>query len=188
MRVILVGHGETQSAPTLLDGRAPLSELGQRQAQALAAELRDTIARRQSIEKVYSGRTTPALATATLIAGELDLGEPDALAGLMHEAEALSAVEASDDAVVELLRGVADVAWSTIEQFRETHADEAQVVGVAHPLTVRAIVCRALALPLESHRRFRVDPGSLTIIAFRQQRTILASLNETCHLGGLPRP
>jgi hypothetical protein len=40
-------------------------------------------------------------------------------------------------------------------------------------------------MPLTDLRRFRLDPASLTTIEYRtapRERTLLAGLNETCHL------
>jgi broad specificity phosphatase PhoE len=81
------------------------------------------------------------------------------------------------------MRSVQEDAWAVIEQLKETHPDEAaQVIVVAPALTVHAIVLRSLGMPLESYRKLRVDPASLSTLAFRQNRTILASLNEACFL------
>jgi hypothetical protein len=40
-------------------------------------------------------------------------------------------------------------------------------------------------MPLDDMARFALHPGSLTVIEYRTQpreRTLIASLNETCHL------
>jgi broad specificity phosphatase PhoE len=189
LRIILVSHGENidvaAAMPRHSDPGAEdyggLTTLGRRQALALAYELKDKVARRQPIERLYAADAAAALATASILGRELQLPEAEPLAGLV-------APPAVADAFAELeaLRGVEDGAWSAIERLRDSHADEAQVIAVAPLLTVRAIVCRALSLPVEGHRRFRVDAASLTILSFRQQRTILQSLNETCHLENLP--
>ena len=180
MRIILVSHGETE-APGVSNGVTPLSAAGVRQAEAIAEELRTTIARRSSIEKVYAGEAAAATATATIIAASLDLALPDPLAGLVHAPAPDGTSEA--DAVLAAMRSIEDDAWGVIERLRDTHAeDAAQVIAVAPTLTVHAIVCRALGMPLENYRRLRVEPASLSTLAFRQNRTILASLNETCFL------
>ena len=180
MRIILVSHGETEM-PAVRNGSTPLSATGVQQAQALADELRTTIARRTAIEKVYAGETEAASATASIIATSLDLALPDALAGLTTHAALPVDETLEPDAMIEAMRAVQDGAWATIEQLRDTHADEAaQVIAVMPTLTVHAIVCRALGMPLEGYRKLRVDPASLSTLAFRQNRTILASLNETC--------
>ena len=186
MRVILVCHGESEigTLQTSVLEDALLSELDARRASAIALELRDNVARRQPVEAIYSSPLAPALKTASMVADELNLPPPDRRCTL----PALSsrpAREADAASSLDLLRAVQAGAWEAIEAFRRTHAEGAQIVAVTDRLTIHAIVCRALSISIEEFRRFRIDTGSMTTVAFRQQRTLLASLNETCHLNGI---
>lgn len=182
MRIILVSHGETETHKSS-NGAGPLTTTGVQQAEALAHELRTTVVRRSAIEKVYAGETQAATATAAIIATHLELSTPEPAAGLMPQATTLLDATLEHDATVEAMRAVQDEAWAVIERLRDAHPDEAaQIIAVAPALTVHAIVLRALGMPLDAHRKLRVDQASLSTLAFRQNRTILASLNETCFL------
>lgn len=181
MRIILVSHGETETYRAS-NGSTPLSVSGLRQAQVLAGELRNTVARRSAIGQVYAAEGEAAAATAMIISTSLNLPTPIPLHGLISHA-ALIADEASPGEALDAMRAIQDEAWEAIEQLRDAHPDEAaQVIAVAPTLTVHAIVCRALGLPIERYRRLRVDRASWSTLAFRQNRTILACLNEACFL------
>jgi broad specificity phosphatase PhoE len=110
-----------------------------------------------------------------LIAATLSLPDPTWLPGLGDDAE---------NDTLSLLRRLQATAWTAIERFKEDHGADDQILAVTPVSTVQATVCRALSMPLEDFQRFRIDPGSLTIIDFRvqQNRTLLLTLNETCHL------
>ena len=158
---MLARHGEVEATSGLDPGKTerPLSERGRRQADALAAALRTAGA-----AAVYTSPLLPARATATPIAGALDLEAPQII-------EALTSLQAE--------------AWSALETLKELHPAEAVIVIVSDELTIRALVCRVLTLPSGQAGRFRIAPASLTTIEFRGQRTLLAALNHTCHLDGL---
>ena len=53
---------------------------------------------------------------------------------------------------------------------------------VTHNFTIHAILCRALGLPLASFRRFRHDLAAKALLDVREDRTVVISLNDTCHL------
>jgi broad specificity phosphatase PhoE len=154
----------------------PLSAEGLRQARAVADELRALRARGERHVAVLSGPLQAPLRAAALIAETLELETPEARPEL-----ALGDMDQDTDALQEL-------AWSLIEALKATHEPDASLVLVAHELTIRLLVCRALSMPLDEMRRFALQPGSLSVIEYRTQpreRTLLALLNETCHLEGL---
>ena len=167
-------HGEVDGGPAAND--PPLSAAGFRQARAAADELRALRARGERHVAVLSGplqapRTAAALIAETL---ELDTAEP-------RRELALDDRDQDADALQEL-------GWSLIEALKASQEPDASLVLVAHELTIRLLVCRALSMPLDEMRRFALQPGSLSVIEYRTQpreRTLLASLNETCHLEGL---
>jgi broad specificity phosphatase PhoE len=150
----------------------------ERQASAIAAEIRDRLGRRQPIEAVYAAPDGIAAEVARLVAAEIGLPAPEPRPGLRLSGSEQALAGALAGAIAE----VSEDAWAVAEELRDSHPDEAQVVAVTNATVVYALVCKALGLPVESHIRFRIDPGSLSAVAFRQQRTILALLNEHCHL------
>jgi broad specificity phosphatase PhoE len=148
-------------------------------AGSIAAAITVGPARRQPVEAIYASPAT--LTTARLIADLMGLPAPEIRPGLSH-----TGIEnASASSPAEAIDAARDDVWSVIEELRDAHAEDAQVVAVTDAIGAHAVVSRALGLPGESHERFRIGPGSLSAIAFRQQRTILALLNERCHLNAL---
>ena len=117
---------------------------------------------------VYTSPAPVARATATILAEQLRLPGVEVRPGLQ--------AGASYDERYDV--------WPVIEELRDAHPDDAQVVAVTDQASTYAAVCRALGLPAEARQRFRVDPASMSAIAFRQNRTILSLLNESCHLNG----
>ena len=88
-------------------------------------------------------------------------------------------------AVTEDNRQIEDVqerAWREVEQIRDRTEAGATVAVVCKSLVIHSVVCRLLGIPLAESRRFEIAPGSLSTLDFRPNRTILAGLNETCHL------
>lgn len=185
MKFHLIRHcyGEASDLPDLGHNDPSLSDTGRRQAEALAHEL-DLISNRgPAIESVYSSPMRPAAETAAIIAETLGTGQPlvsEALGTLTPEV--LPANGALDTIAM-----IQNRAWSLLETLREQHDERAVVVLVSHELTIRAVICRALGMPLTDLKRYDLDPAALSTIEFRRAangdlRTILAALNEACHL------
>lgn len=185
MKFHLIRHGEVETSdlPDLGHNDPSLSDTGRRQAAALAHEL-DLISKRgPAIEAVYCSPMRAATETAAVIARTLMTGEP-----LVSEALGTLTPEVlPHDGPLDAIEIIQDRAWSLIETLREQHDERAVVVLVTHELTIRATVCRALGMPLADLKRYDLDPASLSTIEFRRApngdlRTILAALNEGCHL------
>lgn len=180
MRLILVRHGGVEETwlPDLGHGDPPLSATGRQQTEALVAELRDLARRTQTPAAVYTSPFRAARDTAVQIADALRLEEPRTSDGLRTLTPEVLPHGGGLDAIAALQQN----AWSAVESLRELHSDEADLVVVSHDLPIRALVCKALSIPLSDMRRFAVSPASLTTIWFRGPRTLLAGLNDTCHL------
>jgi broad specificity phosphatase PhoE len=200
MRLILIRHGETESNRQRLTlGRedVPLNEKGRRQAQALLSSLVGV-----SMAAVYASPLRRAVETAQPLAETRGL-EVQAVEDLTEmavgELEGLSPQELRDrygDFLREWLsteagklrmpggeslQDVQDRAWAAIERLRERHTEDTVVV-VTHNFTIHAILCRALGLPLANFRHFRHDLAAKTVLELREDRAIVISLNDTCHL------
>lgn len=72
-------------------------------------------------------------------------------------------------------------AWKVTQNILQKHAES--VVIVSHYFVTLSIICAALDLPVDSIRKMRVKPGSVTIIDFIDNIPVLTSFNDTCHLG-----
>jgi broad specificity phosphatase PhoE len=181
----LIRHGDiaTSDLPDLGHNDPSLSEIGRRQAAALAHEL-DLISKRgPAIAAVYTSPMRPAAETAAVIAETLGTGETSTSAAL----GTLTPEVLPENGALDAIAMIQDRAWSLVETLREQHDERAVVVLVSHELTIRAVVCRALGMPLHDLKRYDLDPASLSTIEFRRApngdlRTILAALNEGCHL------
>lgn len=200
MKLILIRHAETaHNAGGVVQGRAdiPLSDLGRRQAEALAATLR-----REPIAALYSSPLSRARDTAQPLARELGIDitvEPDLQEMDIGEMEGLSSAEmrgqfpgflriwAGPDGPTtpmpggERLIDVQDRAWAVIERLKAQHETET-VAAVSHNFVILSLTCRAIGMPLGSFRRLRHGVTGRTTIDFRPERTIILSQNVTCHL------
>ena len=202
MRLILLRHGETESnRQRLALGRedVPLNEKGRRQAGALASSL-DGV----TVSAVFASPLRRAVETARPLAEARGLDvqvDEDLTEMAVGELEGLTPQELRDrygDFLRqwfsteagrlrmpggESLQDVQDRAWAAIERLRERHPEDTVVV-VTHNFTIHAILCRALGLPLASFRRFRHDLAAKAVLDVRQDRAVVISLNDTCHLEG----
>ena len=185
MKFHVIRHGEVETSdlPDIGHNDPSLSALGRRQASALASELQLISRRGTAIEAVYSSPMRAAAKTAEVITEALRLPNPAVSEGLgTLTPEVLPA-----DGRMEAVAAIRDRAWATVEALRERHDERAVIVLVSHELTIRAVVCRALGMPLSDFRRFDLWPGSLSTLEFRRApngdlRTIVTALNEACHL------
>jgi broad specificity phosphatase PhoE len=147
-----------------------------RQAEAVAAELKALAARGERFEAVYCSPLPEAEAAASLVSEALSLPAPETRKEIVH----LDGDNGSE-AVIALQKD----AWSMVEMLRSKAPEDASFVLVTHETAIRALVARALSMPLTEMHRFALDPGSMTTIEFRSQpreRILIAALNETCHL------
>jgi len=203
MRLILVRHGQTQhNADGLVQGRAdiPLSELGQRQAAALATALAD-----EPIAAVVSSPLRRARDTAVAIAAvhgltvlvepelvEMDVGGMEGLSGAQMRSRYPDVLtrwlEPGGTAVPlpggESLAAVQARAWQVVTRLGERFPGDT-VVAVTHNFVIAGIVCRALDVPLDGFRRFRIDVASRTTVEIGPERCLVLHLNDTCHLHAL---
>ena len=185
MRFMLVLHGETEEPRPGLEATghndSPLSAIGRRQASAIAMVLEEASQGRERFEAVYTSPLQAASETAVTIADSLGLATTLPAAELITITPELLPEDGAVDAVAVLQ----ERAWSLIEALKTRHDPASTLVLVTHELGIRAVVCRALGMPLTDLRRFRLEPASMTVIEYRtapRERTLLAGLNETCHL------
>jgi len=185
MRFTLVLHGETEEPRPGLEATghddSALSAFGRRQAAAIATVLEEASQHGERIEAVYTSPLRSAADTALSIADALGL----ASAVQANELVTITPEVLPDDGAVDAVAALQERAWSLIEVLKTRHDPASTLVLVSHELVVRSLVCRALNMPLTDLRRFRLEPASLTTIDYRtapRERTLLAGLNEVCHL------
>jgi len=181
MKFVLVLHGEVEANPLAHAAAGhddpPLSALGRRQAEAVAAELRSG----SDNTTVLCSPFRAAREAASLIADALGVAPPQPRA----ELATLTPEVLPEDGALDALAVIQERAWSVIEDAKSRLDPVATLVLVTHELTIRALVCRALSMPLQEMRRFALQPGSTSTIEWRtkpRERTLIAALNEVCHL------
>ncbi len=200
--LILVRHGET-----LLnrDGRvqglsdAPLSDLGEAQALAVAGALAP-----DAPFHLYASPLSRAAQTARPIAdahGTLPTTVPDLREADVGDLDGLTIAQvrerypefmrrwAEDAGEVTMPGGesLSDVrcrAWRAVRDLVARHPD-ATVVAVTHNFVIQAVLSAALRVPLDNARRMRQQPGCITRLEFAVDRVSLVSSNETWHLRDL---
>lgn len=198
MIVHLVRHGETaHNRDSLGLGRedARLTELGRRQAQAVADEMASA-----SITRVLSSPLSRALEMAKLIAAphglevevrdellELDVGETEGIPlAVLREKYAGFLAEwlGPNGPAVRMPGGesLEDLAARVRPLVGELRGGTGEAVVASHNFVIRVLICEALGIPLGQFRSFAVDLGSISTMTLGERRVSIAALNDCCHL------
>jgi probable phosphoglycerate mutase len=183
MRILLARHGET---PWNAEGRyqgqidIPLSPVGEAQAQALGARLREVPLTRAVASPLSRAQRTARYALGAEREAML-LTDPD-LQEIAHgEWEGLLASEINDkdparlrawreepDTVLmpggESLRQVLDRSWRGLTRAAEGLGEHETLLVVAHDAVNRVILCRVLGLPIAKLWSFRQAPTTLNLL------------------------
>lgn len=203
MRLILVRHGESEwNRIGRYQGQidAPLSELGRKQAEALAERLR-----REPIHAIYTSPLSRAAVTARTIARyhtDVLFYEEPALLEINHgEWQGMLASEVKERYAVELrewkfyptrsqmpggesfsniLKRVLDFR----EQLCREYADET-VLCSTHDVVIKILIADALGINMDRINRIWVTNASISVIEYGEDLPYLVSLSEACHLGRL---
>jgi broad specificity phosphatase PhoE len=209
MRLILVRHGETEwNRLRRIQGISDqeLNETGRKQAEALAQALKN-----KNVTAIYASPLKRAQDTAYAIGRqhgieivtlfglrEMDAGEVD---GLTYKEMA----EQHGDFLEKWMRDCSSVrppggctlpelqdqVWGAIEEIIErqrTHEADRKpspggvVVAVSHFFPILTTLCKVLGQSISECRRMRLDLASLCTLDFNSSRTVLVSMNDTCHL------
>lgn len=182
MKFRLVLHGEIDGAAAA-NGQDPgLTPQGRRQAAAMARDLMNVAEEGEDFQAIYTSPSPAARVTAEALSAVLDAGEPRVASELT-----VSKPEALPESGSEGLADVQSQAWDLLLSLKEQYDQQSTVVLVTQELTIRALVCLALGMPLQDAFRFELEPASLSMIEFRiqrdgRERTLVASLNDTCHV------
>lgn len=204
--VILARHGRT-SANTdgVLAGRSGgvhLDELGHRQAEAAAARLaevplvavvssplercRETARAIVTAQPRSSGRRVPQHSERGLT--ECDYGDwtgkqlkvlaKDPLWRAVQAHPAGVTFPGGESMAAMAARAVAAVRrWSA--RLDVEHGDDAVWVAVSHGDVIKAVLADALGMHLDSFQRIVVDPASLSVIRYTQQRPFVLTTNSS---------
>lgn len=206
MKLILVRHGETswneERRVQGADSDIELNDTGLGQAKKLAAFLEN-----EPIAAILSSPLQRAIATAEVIAShhqlpvEVDQGLKELKVGEL-EGMPVSNLRTTfsqflmqwwqDGGTTKLPNGESLVelqqrAWKAVERLLERHKTDPEhnegttVVVVSHYFVTLAIILKALDLPLDYFTRFRLDPGGVSILEFRDYGVRLVTFNDTSY-------
>ena len=200
--IILVRHGQTAwNKDERFRGRAdlPLDETGIRQAKAASEKLADCEA-----PAIYSSPLQRTLMTAQPITDKLGLSiqsEDDLIdidygtwQGLSTE-EALAKdeilyrqwIESPHEARFPDGEGLSDVrarVSTVIDKILSEHSGQT-VILVSHVVVCRVFICAVLGLDNSHFWQIGQDVNAINTIGMREEKLVLNSLNDTCHLKGL---
>ncbi len=203
MRLIIVRHGESEwNRIHRYQGQidSPLSELGLRQAAALAERLRS-----EKIDHIYTSRLQRAARTADAIAAHhpgVPVTPSEALLEIDHGewqgkyAEEISTQYAdglsewrehptrsqmpSGESFSNILKRTLDF----LEAITASHKDQTVIVST-HDVVVKILVADALGMNMDRINRIWVTNASISVIEYGKDLPYLVSLSEACHLGTL---
>ncbi|KWR85178.1 histidine phosphatase family protein [Pseudomonas sp. PI1] len=202
-RIILTRHGHVDwIAPERFRGRAelPLSELGRRQAEALAQRIAEswqpaaiytsTLSRCVDTGAAIAQATgAPAQALDGLV--DTDYGQWQ---GLTHDEvrqrwpeEHRLWLASPDMAMIPGGESLADVLARGTRVLREVlhqHAGKTLVL-VGHDSINRVLLLQCLGLPLSRYWRLKQDPCCINVFVIEEDAFTLHRLNETYHLAGV---
>jgi alpha-ribazole phosphatase len=204
-RVILVRHGETaatRAARYSGQRETPLTPCGEMQHERLCHRLSG-----EALSRVVSSDLRRCRVLAGLIAAErgrsaeLDpalreasFGAWEGLTyeeGMARDRQAIAAFNHDPAHVAppqgESLAQVGMRARACLDKLlREQTGRDGALLLVSHGGTLRALLCGLLAIPLDRYWMLRIDPGSVSVLDIYPPGPIVAVLNDTCHLQGLP--
>ncbi|HEX6289856.1 MAG TPA: histidine phosphatase family protein [Herpetosiphonaceae bacterium] len=204
MRLILVRHGESEwNRIGRYQGQldAPLSELGLRQAEALAERLAA-----EKLDAIYSSYLQRARRTADAIAQyhpSLEIQEDPALLEIHHgDWQGLFAADVRERYAETLEEwrtfptrcqmpsgeSFSNILKRTLN-FRERvckeHGSDATVVASTHDVVVKILIADALGMHMDRINRLWITNASISVIEYTEELPFLVSLSEACHLGHL---
>jgi len=203
VRIILARHGHVDwLAPERFRGRAelPLSDLGRRQAQAVARYIAAT----WKPDAVYTSPLGRCRETGAEIAApfRLELRPVDGLADIDYgEWQGLTRDEAQERwpdetelwfrtphiAAIpggETLAGLLSRTSAALRDILWRHPDQT-VVLVGHDSVNRVLLLFALEAPLSRYWHLRQEPCAVNELFFDNDSFIIGSINQTQHLSGL---
>jgi len=206
LKLILVRHGETywnhERRVQGGDSDIELNDTGLEQARKLAAFLKN-----EPIAAILSSPLQRATATAEVIAShhqlpvEVDQGLRELKVGELEGMPVSNLTTTfsqflmqwwQDGGAMKLPNGESLIelqqrAWKAVERLLERHktspehSKDTTVIVVSHYFVTLAIILKALNLPLDCFTKFKLDPGGVSILEFRDYGARLLAFNDTSY-------
>ncbi|WP_129629805.1 histidine phosphatase family protein [Candidatus Oscillochloris fontis] len=203
MRMIIVRHGESEwNRIHRYQGQSDsqLSELGLRQAEALAERLKS-----EPIAHIYTSRLQRAARTAEAIAihhPNVPFEHAEELLEIHHGEWQGKFIDEITEKYAPGLRewrehptrsqmpggesfsNVLKRSLDFQERVYAKHKGETILVST-HDVVVKVLVADAIAMPMDRINRLWITNASISIIEYGDDLPFLAALSEACHLGSL---
>lgn len=204
MRLILVRHGESEwNRIGRYQGQrdAPLSELGLRQAEALATRLAN-----ETFDAIYASPLQRAKRTGEAIAQHhpaVPFIEDQALLEIDHgDWQGLYASEVRErfgeqldewrtfptrcqmpngESFSNILKRVLNFR----ERISREHGGDTMVVVSTHDVVIKILIADALGMHMDRINRLWITNASISVVEYTHDLPFLVSLSEACHLGHL---
>jgi len=200
LRLILARHGQTDwNAQHRYQGHAkvPLNQTGLQQATALGQRLAH-----EGIEAIYCSDLPRAWMTGQVVAAacdlplqpeprlrEMDFGEWQGRTHAeIHAGRAGASPGGHQEPLSyappggETLGQLAERVGAVLQEARRTQQGQT-VLWITHGGPLRTLLCLVLGLGLDKNGLFRTHTASVSELHVYQDRTLLALLNDTHHLG-----
>ncbi len=205
MDLYLVRHGESDIPPDTFQDDFPLSDLGRKQAAAVAERFRGMrIDHVITTPYLRTAQTAEAIATVVGVEAIEEPGLGSFRAGGFHQVPVSKARDAYPEwfektyplQSYELAGGESAAAFfervteAFVEKVWDRYAEsrDLNVVVVCHEETINALLLHFLGLRFEGFQTFKLDHTSITHVNSRMGRPRIATVNDVAHLalGGLP--
>lgn len=204
MRLILVRHGESEyNRIGRYQGQvdAPLSELGLRQAEALAKRLSS-----EKLDAIYASPLQRAYRTGAAIAAfhpTVPFHEDPAIVEIHHgDWQGLYATEVRERYADDLdewrtyptrsqmpngesFSNILKRTLNFAERLYSQYGRDATVVVSTHDVVIKILVADALGMHMDRINRLWITNASISVIEYTDSLPFLVSLSEACHLGHL---
>lgn len=204
MRLILVRHGESEwNRIGRYQGQldAPLSDLGLRQAEALAKRLST-----EKLDAIFSSPLQRARRTAEAIAQyhpSLEIQHDPALLEIHHgDWQGLYAPEVREKYAEALEEwrvyptrsqmpngeSFSNILKRTLnfrERVCQQYGSDASIVVSTHDVVVKILIADALGMHMDRINRLWITNASISVVEYTDNLPFLVSLSEACHLGHL---
>jgi len=202
MKLLLIRHGQSvANTQGRLQGQldSPLTELGRRQAHALARRLvregwnastiytSDLVRAAETAEILSAGLVVPVVSDERLreygvgvltglVWREIELQYPEIWHGLQHSPTwtPIPGEEGNGPFCARLL--------SALDDIRSAHGDGQMVAIVSHGGSLGMMLAYLLGMELKRPTPFRFGNASLSVVHLRPHGPLLSCLNDTCHL------
>lgn len=201
-RILFIRHGETVfNIEGKIQGNldSPLTEVGRRQALAVARRLHHT-----PPAHIYTSDLGRALVTAQLIAQltRCPLSTDERLRernmgifqGLTFEEiaqrypdESGQLKNASVDYVPSGGESAAQTrqrAWTALNEFADRHAEQ-EIAIISHGAVIAAVIRHILGMPYEVRRSFKIFNAGINVLTRKNSHWAVETLGDICHLNHL---